>query len=79
MSGLLADVRASSAADPRARCGIADFVKTLDEADRADLAVALADDLVKSAAIYRALKGRGLTLRYDAFRRHRAGGCSCPV
>jgi hypothetical protein len=64
--------------DPRIRCGVADWITSLD-AEEGDGAVSLLADRTRTTtSLYRLFNENGFSLQYDSLVRHRNGRCSCP-
>ena len=83
--GTLASTLAQGApADPRLRCGVADWLRTLDHDDRAELDRVTHLALTHQAGwtvtkLHKACTTAGLTVQYNRFRSHITGGCSCAL
>lgn len=75
--GLLDDIRLMNGGPPGPRCGVAVLLASLDEIDQGDLSEALLDRSVKSTAIVKALRSRGIQIGDSTVARHRRGMCAC--
>lgn len=68
--------------DPRRKCGVADWMATLDDVDRDALNELLRqakdrDSEWNMAKVHAVCKDAGLTLRYNALSSHDGNRCAC--
>ena len=77
MGSLSEEIRREAATKKGPVCGVERVVNALGDDDAADLLMALDDDDITSAAIARALSGRGHAIKAYTLRRHQLGECSC--
>lgn len=64
--------------DPRLRCGVGDWIRSLDTAEQDAAAILLADDLRKNPELTELFKQNGMRHEMNALGKHRRGVCSCP-
>ena len=76
---LSAAVKTGPERDPRRKCGLAEWLRTLDPSERGAAESMIADPTWSASAMHRAFVREGYTQTLNVVDRHRHQQCACHV
>lgn len=78
MVSLVEAVKLPPKRDPRLKCGVGDWIRSLPEAEQQAAAVLLADNERRNPELTELFQQNGMNHKMNAVGKHRRGECSCP-